>query len=332
MSDLVSFTSPALGQSPFDQFRSLRPDQTEFWSARGLQVPFGYARWENFEDAIKKAINDFLNMGYDPSDHFRQTTKMIGLGKGARRAIDDYELSRQACYIVAMNCRTEEGSVAKGYFAAQTRRAELHLSHPRTVAQEARPWSSRITPSFEAHRLFIVQNCPPGAWSVLTASLAETLMTEDELIRHCLPIEHHDLPDGSIGRMYKQHRRAQGWDFPISTAPLVHPNWRKVDGADVTVYPAAYLPDERWLFEKWLYRCYFPQHLPKYLEKKFDPQRYGLAYASAADNSSRRIAGRRSALQPYILREIDAAGGRILATAQLEQPPQQGLLFNDPNA
>jgi hypothetical protein len=207
-----------------------------------------------------------------------------------------------------------------------TGRVELSQAHSYLV----RAWTERIMPAFEVHKRYIVMNCPDGAWSILTAAIGETLLTEEELLRHCLPIEHHSLPDGSMGQMYSKYRQGKAWERQRSTAPLLLPNWRKDDGADVFVDVSVYDADERKYFERWLSKDYFPDHLHRYLGRKFSQRGYGLASASAADNSSRRITGQRAALPSSVLRQIDQAGGFIPATAALERKERQLPLFDEP--
>ena len=112
-------------------FESLRQHDenisTEFWYARDLQDALGYARWENFHVAIVRAKNACEAAGCRISDHFRDVTKMVFLGSGSQRAIEDLMLTRYACYLIAMNGdpRKQEIAFAQSYFALQTRRAEL---------------------------------------------------------------------------------------------------------------------------------------------------------------------------------------------------------------
>jgi DNA-damage-inducible protein D len=115
-------------QNQFDALVQTVPDQDiEFWFARDLQEPLGYARWENFITAIKRAIISCETTGYDPSNHFRDVTKMVKLGSSAERAIEDFMLTRYACYLIAQNgdSRKEPIAFAQSYFAIQTRKQEL---------------------------------------------------------------------------------------------------------------------------------------------------------------------------------------------------------------
>ncbi len=100
---------------------------TEFWCARDLQMLLGYARWENFAKVIDKAITSCTTAGFDPKDHFLGITKMVAVGSGATREIEDIALTRYACYLIAQNGdpAKEEIAFAQTYFAVQTRRQEI---------------------------------------------------------------------------------------------------------------------------------------------------------------------------------------------------------------
>ncbi len=102
-------------------------ERVEVWFARDLQRVLGYARWENFLSAINRALDSCKTQGIRVDDHFREVTKMISLAKGATRDVQDYMLTRYACYLIAQNGdpKKEEIAFAQSYFAVQTRRAEL---------------------------------------------------------------------------------------------------------------------------------------------------------------------------------------------------------------
>jgi DNA-damage-inducible protein D len=113
----------------FQTFEDLvhREDDTEFWLARELQELLGYTQWRNFEQVIEKARQACAGAGQRVADHFADVSKMVELGSGARRAVDDVALTRYAAYLLAQNGdpRKPEVAFAQTYFAVQTRKMEL---------------------------------------------------------------------------------------------------------------------------------------------------------------------------------------------------------------
>lgn len=120
-------TEMTIAGAAFEQLRQKNPHGAEYWSARALQPLLGYSQWRRFEQAVQRAITSCKKSGNPPANHFAGVGKMIDLGKGGMREVDDYQLSRFACYLIAQNGdpRKPEIAQAQKYFAIQTRRQEL---------------------------------------------------------------------------------------------------------------------------------------------------------------------------------------------------------------
>ena len=102
-------------------------ESVEFWLARDLQKLLGYIEWRKFIGVIEKAEDACKNSKNNVSDHFVCSAKMVKIGSESEREIEDYKLTRYACYLIAQNGdpRKEEIAFAQSYFAIQTRKQEL---------------------------------------------------------------------------------------------------------------------------------------------------------------------------------------------------------------
>jgi len=112
--------------SQFEEYARVEQG-VEYWLARELQQLLGYALWRNFEPVIDRAMTACENAGQAVGDHFARARKMVDLGSGSQREVEDVALTRYACYLVAQNgdSRKNEIAFAQTYFAVQTRKQEL---------------------------------------------------------------------------------------------------------------------------------------------------------------------------------------------------------------
>ncbi|MFE2041641.1 hypothetical protein ACFXAZ_12050 [Streptomyces sp. NPDC059477] len=124
-------TAPAV-TSPFDAIRRVRPDGSEYWGAREMQPLMGYSQWSKLKTPLARAMTTANNQGLDVAENFARSGKVSG-SRGPSQ--EDYELSRTAAYLLAMNGDPNKAEVAAAqmYFAGKTREAEL------AVQESARP-------------------------------------------------------------------------------------------------------------------------------------------------------------------------------------------------
>jgi DNA-damage-inducible protein D len=121
-----------------ENVKRIAPNGEDYWMGRDVQTILGYDTWENFYAVIQKAMMGCESAGLKVIYHFRDTTKVISAGKGAKLQRADCYLTRYACYLVAMNgdSRKAEISTAQSYFAAQTRRQELRDQEKRIALRD----------------------------------------------------------------------------------------------------------------------------------------------------------------------------------------------------
>ena len=110
----------------FEDIKQIRPDGTEFWSARELAPVLEYTKWENFQNVIKRAMIACENSGHSVEDDFPEVRKIVDAGI-ASKPVKDYELTRYACYLIVQNGDPRKEVIALGqtYFAIQTYRQEV---------------------------------------------------------------------------------------------------------------------------------------------------------------------------------------------------------------
>jgi DNA-damage-inducible protein D len=121
-----------------EEKKRVAPNGEDYWMARDIQEILGYDRWENFEGVIERSKMACQSAGFRIAYHFRDTTKMISAGKGAKLGRADCYVTRYACYLIAMNGDSSkpEISTAQSYFAAQTRRQEIQDQAKRIALRE----------------------------------------------------------------------------------------------------------------------------------------------------------------------------------------------------
>ena len=124
----------------FEDIKHMTEEGIEFWYARELQTVLEYTQWRNFEGVIEKAKSACFNSGNSVQDHFADVSKTIEMPKTAKKEVNDYMLSRYACYLIVQNGDPRKEVVALGqtYFAVKTRQQELIEDYDRLSEEQKR--------------------------------------------------------------------------------------------------------------------------------------------------------------------------------------------------
>lgn len=318
-----------VGASPFDQIRHVDEDpergEFEYWSAREAMPYLGYGTWEGICAVIERAKIACRNTGNDVGLNFRD----VSINQTDKRmTAQDVQMTRFGMYLLAMNGipTKREIAAAQRYFAVQTYRAEqqlpvevkVRIDPPQTPSAPAiSPWAFRFRRTFAPHYREL-NDLFPGHFTVISATLIEMMVLEDEINRHLMMTFSTDRPDVSIGRCWSDYRKERGKPQATKAVPLNLPD----QAIDVEV--AVYGPEETGDFKIWFHSIYLPKLLPRYLDNKKTLKPYGvLPRASAADNTCRELTGRGAVLKEHVRKELRAAGGFVPARSLpgVNKPP-----------
>ena len=120
--DLVNKT-----ENDFESIKHIDENGVEFWYARELMIMLEYSKWGNFTKVIDKAKESCKNSNINALEHFADVGKTSKMPNGGKKIIDDFQLTRYACYLIAQNgdARKKTIALAQTYFAVQTRKQEL---------------------------------------------------------------------------------------------------------------------------------------------------------------------------------------------------------------
>lgn len=256
--------------SPFDSIRQFE-DEYEYWSARDLQELMGYVEWRKFEDAIERAMIACRNSGHGPESNFVLAAKVMKKGRYGSYTVDDYHLSRYACYLVAMNSdpRKEAVSQAQTYFAMKTRQAE--------VSQPPQQSIHTLTEHFRPRALENLQRVPEGYFSVM-GELFKHLYNLEALINRSL--DENAMIEISVGLCWSRYARE------VLSIPDQHRcKYAHVCLGGRVEQVWAYELHYVTTFDQWLWEVYFPRHFPDY-------ERYRTKYLAA------RVAPKKGLLHP----------------------------------
>lgn len=124
----------------FEDIKHIDENGVEYWLARELQPVLEYSQWRRFSETVERAKEACKNSEQNIQDHFADVGKMVSLGSGSERKIDDIKLSRYACYLIVMNGAPRKEVIALGqtYFAVKTRQQELSENYNELSEEQKR--------------------------------------------------------------------------------------------------------------------------------------------------------------------------------------------------
>ena len=146
----------------FEDIKHIDENGKEYWEARELMPLLEYSKWERFSNAIDNAKKSCENSGYSVDDHFPDAGKMVQIGSNTKRKIQDYKLSRYACYLIVQNGDSRKKAVALGqtYFAIQTRKQELsEKEYSELTEDEKRLYQRNLTRKGNYSLNITARNC-----------------------------------------------------------------------------------------------------------------------------------------------------------------------------
>lgn len=146
----------------FEDIKHIDENGKEYWEARELMPLLEYSKWERFSNAIDNAKKSCENSGYNVDDHFPDAGKMVQIGSNTKRKIQDYKLSRYACYLIVQNGDSRKKAVALGqtYFAIQTRKQELsEKEYSELTEDEKRLYQRNLTRKGNYSLNITARNC-----------------------------------------------------------------------------------------------------------------------------------------------------------------------------
>ena len=129
----------------FESIKHIDELGNEYWLARELGKTIKYTEFRKFLPSIKKAITSCENSNISIEDHFAQVSVMVNIGSNTKRKLNDYKLSRYACYLIVQNAdsKKELVALAQTYFAIQTRRQELNEKEYSELSEDEKRFYQR---------------------------------------------------------------------------------------------------------------------------------------------------------------------------------------------